>query len=85
MSIPGGGRGWRTRGRRERPSMRGTTRCARATMGRCFLMGGVGTDELQSRGRYMEERPLVRCPDESWALKTEREGKEGGSRAAAGL
>jgi len=31
------------------------------------------------------ERPLVRCLDESWALKEEREGKDGGSLAAAGL
>ena len=27
----------------------------------------------------------MRCREESWALKTEREGKEGGRRAAAGL
>ena len=46
-------------------------------------MGGEGTDESQSRGRYTEERPLVRWREESWALKTEREGKEGGRRAAA--
>ena len=30
-------------------------------------------------------RPLVRCREESWALKTEREGKEEGRRAAARL
>jgi len=30
-------------------------------------------------------RPLGRCLDESWALKAEREGKDGGSLAAAGL
>jgi len=30
-------------------------------------------------------RPFVRCLDESWALKEEREGKDGGSLAAAGL
>ena len=27
----------------------------------------------------------MRCREESWALKTEREGKEGGRRATAGL
>ena len=85
MSVPGGGGAWRTMGRRESPPMRGMTRCAIASMGRCFLMGGLGVAERQSRGRYTEERPLVRCREESWALKTDREGKEGGRRAAAGL
>jgi len=37
----------------------------------------------QSRGRYTEDRPSVRCLDESWALNDEREGEEGGSLAAA--
>ena len=46
-------------GRRERPPIRGMTRCAMASMGRCFLMGGVGTVERQSSGRYTEDRPLV--------------------------
>jgi len=48
-------------------------------------MGGEGISERQSRGRYTEERPLVRCLDESWALKEERDGNEGGSLAAAGF
>jgi len=26
----------------------------------------------QSRGRYTDEKPFVRCLEESWALKTER-------------
>ena len=39
----------------------------------------------QSSGRYTEDRPLVRCLDESWALNDEREGKDGGSLAAAGF
>ena len=39
----------------------------------------------RSRGRYTEERPFVRCLDESWALNDEREGKDGGSLAAAGF
>ena len=30
-------------------------------------------------------RPIVRCLVESWALKEEREGKDGGSLAEAGL
>ena len=48
-------------------------------------MGGVGTVERQSSGRYTEDRLLVWWREESWALKTEREGKEEGRRAAAGL
>ena len=83
MSVSGGGGAWRTRGRRERPSKRGMIRCAMASMGRCFRMGAEGTVEHQSRGRYTEERPLVWCREKSWALKTEREGKKEGRRAAA--
>ena len=56
-----------------------------ASMGRCFLIGGVGTVERQSRGRYTEDRPLVWWREESWALNIEREGKEVGRWAAAGL
>ena len=37
------------------------------------------------RGRYKEERPLVRGRDESFAVKTDKDGKKEGSRAAAGL
>jgi len=33
----------------------------------------------------MEERPFVRCLEESWALKGESEGQDGGSLAEAGL
>ena len=33
----------------------------------------------------MEESPTVRCLDESWALNEEREGKDSGSLAEAGL
>ena len=85
MSDPGGGGAWRIKGRRERPRVRGMVRCAMASMGRCFLMGGLGTAVRQSRGRYTEERPLVRWREESWALNTEREEKVAGSLAAAGL
>jgi len=85
MFVPGGGRVYRTRGRHVRPSCSGMVRCARASTGRCFLKGGEGTLVRQSRGRYTEERPFVRCLDESWALKDEREGNDGGSLAAAGL
>ena len=74
ISAPHGGGAWRTRGRHERPPMRGMTRCAMASMGRCFLIGGVGTAEHQSRGRNSEDRSLVKCHMESWALTTEREG-----------
>src|ERR1700761_6449693 len=85
MSEPGGGGAWRTIGRRESPSIKGTIRCAMASMGGGFLMGGGGAGVRQSSGRYTEERPLVRCLEESWALKLEREGKEAGRRAAAGF
>jgi len=85
MSVPGGGRVCNMRGRRESPSCSGKVRCARASTGRCFLTGGEGTLVRQSRGRYTEERPLVRCLDASWALKEERDGKDCGSLAAAGF
>jgi len=39
----------------------------------------------QVRGRYTEERPIVRCREASWALKEESEGKDCGSLAEAGL
>jgi len=85
MLVPGGGRVCRTSGNHVRPSRRGRVRCARASTGRCFLKGGEGTFVRQSRGRYTEERPFVRCLDESGALKGEREGKESGSLAEAGF
>jgi len=40
-----------TRGRRVRPSCKGRVRCARASTGRCFLMGGEGTTVRQLSGR----------------------------------
>ena len=85
MSVPGGGRVCSIRGRRESPSCSAVVRCARASTGRCFLTGGEGTLVRQSRGRYTEERPLVRCLDASWALEGERDGKDCGSLAAAGF
>jgi len=33
----------------------------------------------------VQERPCVRCREESWAQKEEREGKECGTLAEAGL
>jgi len=30
----------------------------------------------------MEERPILRCQEESWALKAQREGKDTGSLPA---
>jgi len=47
--------------------------------------GGEGTFVCQSRGRYIVVRPLVRCLDESWALKADWEAKDGGSLAETGL
>jgi len=60
-------------------------RCARASTGRCFLIGGEGTFVCQLRGRSMEERPTVRCLEASCAQKQDREGKDRGSLAEAGL
>jgi len=60
-------------------------RCARASTGRCFLIGGEGTFVRQLSGRLTEEGPIVRCLEASWALKEEREGKDCGSLAEAGL
>jgi len=39
----------------------------------------------QLRGRYTEERPIVRCLDASWAMQEERAGKDWGSLAEARL
>ena len=85
MFVPGGGGACRTRGRHVRPACRGRVRWARASIGRCFVIGGDGISVRQSRGRYTEERPLVRCLDDSWALKEDREGKDYGSLAEAGF
>jgi len=48
---PRGGGVCKTSGRRLRPSCRGRVRCARASIGRCFLMGGEGVFVFQLRGR----------------------------------
>jgi len=56
-----------------------------ASTGRCFLIGGEGTSVRQLRGRWTEERPVVKYLEASWALKEEREGKVCRSLAAAGL
>jgi len=85
MFVLGGSGACRTRGRHVRPPCWGRVRCARASIGRCFLIGGEGIFVRQPRGRYTEERPFVRCLDESWALKEEREGNDCWSLAEAGL
>ena len=85
MFVPGGGGACSIRGRHVRPSCRGRVSWARASTGRSFPIGGEGTFVRQLRGRYTEERPLVRCLEASWARKEEREGKDGGSLAEAGL
>jgi len=54
-------------------------------MGRWFLIGGTGRGVLQWRGRYTDERPLVRALEESCARWGEREGKDAWWRAVAGL
>ena len=59
-------------------------RCAKASIGRCFLIEGDGTGVRQSRERETDESPLGRCRDKSWALKANREGKDAGSLAEAG-
>jgi len=68
-----------------RPCCWGRVRWARASTGRCFLRGGEGILVRQLRGRYTEERPIVRYLDESWALGEEREGKDTGSLAETWL
>ena len=83
--VAGGGGACKTRGTHVRPSCRGRVRWARASTGRCFLRGREGILVRQLRGSYIEERPFVRCQDESWALKEEREGKDSGRLAEAGL
>jgi len=50
-----------------------------------FLDRREGPLVRQSRGMYTGESPLVRCLDESWAPQEEREGKDCGSLAQAGL
>ena len=85
MFSPGGGGIFNTKGKGERPSLSGMVRWASASIERCLRMGGEGTGVCQSSGRYQEDSPLVRCLEESRALKEEREGKEVGSLAAAGL
>jgi len=51
MFVPDGRGACRTRGRLVMPSSRGRVMCARASTGRCFLIGGEGTFTHQSRGR----------------------------------
>jgi len=51
MLLPTGKGAWRTRGKQVRPHCRGCVRCAKASIGRCFLVGGDGMDLRQSRGR----------------------------------
>jgi len=85
MFVPGGGGACNISGKHVRPSCRGRVRCARASTGRCFLIGGEGTSVCQLSGRYTEERPTVRCLEASWALKEERDGKDLGSLAEAQL
>ena len=83
MLEPAGKRVWRTSGILVKPSISGMMRCAIASIGRCFWIGGAGTSVFQARGRYTEARPLVWWRKESRALKTDSEGKETGSLAAA--
>ena len=40
MLLPAGSGSRRMRGKQGRPSCRGCVRCAKASIGRCFLMGG---------------------------------------------
>jgi len=48
-----------------RPGFRGRVRWARASTGRCFLIGGEVVILFQLRRRKTEESPIVRCLDES--------------------
>ena len=51
MFSPGGGGIFSIRGNRERPSLRGMVRWARASIGRCFRLGGEGVGVRQFSGR----------------------------------
>jgi len=51
MFVPGEGGACSTRGRGVRPSCKERVRCARASMGSCFLIGGEGTSVRQLSGR----------------------------------
>ena len=48
---PGGGGSFRTKGKRERPSLSGIVRWGSASIGRCLRMGGEGTGVRQFSGR----------------------------------
>ena len=51
MFVPGGEGGCKTRGNCLRPSCGSRVRCTKASIGRCFLSGGEGISDRQSRGR----------------------------------
>jgi len=51
MFAPGGRGACMTTGWPVRLSWRGRVRCARVSIGRCFLIGGEGVFVLQLRGR----------------------------------
>ena len=54
ISDPWGGGACRIDGNRERSPIKGTMRGAIVSMGRCFLIGGVGVGVRHSRGRYKD-------------------------------
>lgn len=68
ISVPAGRGAWTINGRRDNPFGKSRVRWAKALIGRCCLSGGHGAAMRQSRGTYTEERPLVRCLADSWAL-----------------
>jgi len=68
-----------------RPSWKGRVRGARASTGRCFVSGGEGTSRPPAKREVYGGKAFVRCLDESWALRQEKQGKEGGSLGEAGL
>jgi len=46
------------------PRVKGIVRWATASTGRWFLIGGTGRVDFQCRGRYTDDKPLVRAGEE---------------------
>ena len=67
------------------PWEKGMVLWATASIGRWFLIGGMGLGVFQWRGRYTDVRPLVKARDESPTWCENRDGNEACRRAVAGF
>ena len=72
-------------GAKERPSRRGSVRCASASTGRWVCTGGEGSRVFQLRGMTLGTRHVHRARLESGALVFSSVGKDLQRRAEAGL